>query len=97
MKAETANPPIPDCDFYDDKKADKQIKFVTESVVVSVPNGSPLEIVPYEAAVFATATTKTVFVEGMLTDVDVKRPSEALAVAHVDRTTCADGTSWTRQ
>ena len=78
---EPATPP--ECNVYasDIETKKRQVKFVTESIVVSVPNGSPLEVVPYKAASFVTTTTKTQFADGMLTDVDVKRPSELLSVA----------------
>lgn len=55
--------------------------FVTESVVVSVPNGAPLEVIPYESVGLVTSSTKTQFADGMLTTVDVDRPSELLAAA----------------
>lgn len=53
----------------------------TDTVVVDLPNGAPIETIPYRTDAFADNVINVKFKNGMLTKVDAKNPSGALALA----------------
>lgn len=55
----------------------------SKTIVIQVPNGAPLDVVSYDTANFVTNSDKVSFVNGMLTSMESKRPSEALGLVMV--------------
>lgn len=51
------------------------------STQISMPNLSPVSVIPYESLGFVTTKNKAVFESGMLVSYDTNLPSQALAIA----------------
>jgi hypothetical protein len=59
---------------------EKCTKYISQSVVVAVPNRARIEVIPYDTAAFVTTKTKAEFADGMLTSAEATRPSELLEI-----------------
>ena len=65
-------------------RGDKPADFViAKTILLNLPNESPLEMVKLESGTFTTRTFATIFDNGILTSHTEAKPSEALAIARI--------------
>jgi hypothetical protein len=55
--------------------------FDEQILSMNLPNGAPLDVLPYGAAMFVTQRTDAIFADGSLVSVNYDRPSEAAVAA----------------
>lgn len=69
--------------IYTSRGDDPSAFVIAKTIMLSLPNESPLEMVTLESGTFTTRTFSTIFENGILVSHTEAKPSEALAIARI--------------